>query len=130
MSEAAAADGRLQLSLCGCLDIASAPQLDARLRELESALRPVELDLERLTFIDLQGLRVLHVALIGARRGPWMIAVRPKAAACVNRLVALTGIELWPIPQPRTASIKAAAVGSRPRRTRAAAPRSSRLARR
>lgn len=127
MRESAGADGRLRLALSGYLDIATAPCLDLRLRELEHARRRVELDLERLTFIDLQGLRVIHTSLIRARREAWMLDVRPRVGTCVRRLLALTGVELWPIPQPRGASIQAILGASRAR-TRSLAPSRGRMA--
>lgn len=108
MSESTGTDGRLRLALSGCLDIATAPLLDARLHELEAGRRRVELDLEQVTFIDLQGLRIIHTRLTADHRRRLMFEVRPRLGPCVTRLAELTGIELWPIPQPRTATIQAA----------------------
>lgn len=98
MMESAAGPGRLHLTLSGCLDIATAPRLDARLLDLERERLRVQLDLEQLTFIDLQGLRVIHTRLLCQDRAAPSLAVGPRLGPCVRRLLDLTGIELWPAP--------------------------------
>lgn len=128
MSESTAADGRLRLSLGGCLDIATAPQLDARLRELERDLRCILLDLERLTFIDLPGLRVIQSRLVAQRRGLRLLEVHPRLGPCVMRLVELTGVDLRPAPLPALTPIRALADGRLTRR-RVPAPQRIRLSR-
>lgn len=105
MSESAGFSGRLRLTLSGCLDIATAPQLEARLQELEKGRARVELDLALVDFIDLQGLRVIHSRvsdsrLSGAGQGAPRFQVRPKLGPCVKRLVELVGVDLWPTQQP------------------------------
>lgn len=104
MREAAGADGRRRLTLSGCLDIATAPRLDARLRELEERMLQVELDLENVSFIDLQGLRVIHTRLLSVPHGSTTILVLPLTSRCVRRLLDLAGIDLWPEPQSRPLS--------------------------
>ena len=129
MNESTGGDGRLHLALRGCLDIASAPRLEARLRQLENTARRVELDVEQVTFIDLRGLSAIHASLMRAGRGPLLLEVRPRVGACVGRLLELTGTELWPIPQPRAASLRVAAAG-RPAMMQSLPPPTARMLRR
>jgi anti-anti-sigma factor len=55
-------NGFCVVALTGELDIASAPELAARLEALNSASRHVIVDLSKLTFIDSSGINALVVA--------------------------------------------------------------------
>lgn len=119
LRESVTPDGGVLLSLRGCLDIATAPQLDLRLRELELSMRHVKLNLEALTFVDLVGLRVIHSRVLGSRLSPALFSVAPEVGPCVRRLLQLTGVDLWPAPRLRTVAIRAL-LGTHAERTRGA----------
>jgi anti-anti-sigma factor len=88
-----ALDGdRVRLEVRGELDIATSPQLNARLLRELLAQRDVELDLTRVAFMDASALG----AIIGARRRferreqSLLVSVRPSTQP--HRLLTLTGI--------------------------------------
>lgn len=86
-------DGHVTISLAGELDLAGAPSLADRLRELESARRPVRLDLSRLTFIDSTGIKVVIRALMRARRDGWELEVAPRLTPPVSRVLKLVRVD-------------------------------------
>lgn len=82
---------RCRLVLRGELDLASAPLLEAALREAEhSGVRHVELDLSDLEFIDSTGLRLLISASQAAESNGHTFALRGRNPR-VQRLFELTG---------------------------------------
>lgn len=79
--------------MAGELDLASAGELEARLRELESA-RPdlIVLDLRELDFMDSTGLRTVLAADARAReRGGRLVVVRPPGE--VQRVLQVTRMD-------------------------------------
>ena len=86
------ADGdRCRLVLRGELDLASAPLLEAALREAEhGGVRHVELDLNDLEFIDSTGLHLLIRASQAAESNGHTFALRGRNPR-VQRLFELTG---------------------------------------
>lgn len=80
-----------QISLEGELDLASAPELERRLHELE-ARRPAKLivDLSALSFLDSTGLRVLLQANGRASERGWALVMRP-GEEFVQRVFEVTG---------------------------------------
>ena len=82
-------DGAGRLRLRGELDVATAPQLQACLSTVEG---DVEVDCGAVTFIDLDGLRVLVTSQrCGQDRGTNLRIVNP--SSCVVRLLGLTGFD-------------------------------------
>jgi anti-sigma B factor antagonist len=76
--------------VAGELDLVTAPELASRLAELDGDGGAIDLDLERVTFVDLAGLRVILDARreARARDRPLRIAVPGRVVA---RLLELTG---------------------------------------
>jgi anti-anti-sigma factor len=91
-------DDTLRLILLGDLDIASADTVTTRLAELETAERPVRLDLSKLAFIDSSGIQALLVALTDARWHGWHLEVAREVSPTVERAAQIVGIAqvLWP----------------------------------
>ena len=81
--------GRLLVQLAGELDLAAAERLATNLKELIEASDSISLDLARVTFIDLTGLRVLLVARHDARCRAKRLHVAVPGDACA-RLIELT----------------------------------------
>lgn len=80
-----------RVSALGALDVASAPLLDARLRELrEAGIRRLIVDLSRLDFMDSSGLRLLLTWNADARDDGYAIEVVPGPKA-VQRVFEVTG---------------------------------------
>jgi len=77
-----AAGEPLRLRVTGELDLATAPQLASRLRALSEDGNAIRLDLSRVTFIDLVGLRVLVEAHVRDRR----LHVVAASSACEHLL--------------------------------------------
>jgi anti-sigma B factor antagonist len=80
------------LALDGELDLATAPELERRLRAagLSSSGRLV-IDLRRLRFMDSTGISLLIEAQQAASAGGWSLALR-RGPAQVQRVLELTGI--------------------------------------
>ena len=81
--------GATVLIVRGELDVASSPQLAAALNRLDRDSGAVLLDLSRLEFIDVTGLRVLLDAQERARRAGVALRV-VKASRGVRKLIKLT----------------------------------------
>ena len=80
-----------RIAVAGELDLATAPQLEAALRQAE-ACRPTVLDLRGLTFVDCSGARVMEAAHRRAlQAGGRLVVVR--GPADVERLFVLAGVE-------------------------------------
>jgi anti-anti-sigma factor len=105
--------GRVRLTLRGSLDIASARQLDQRLRLLARTGCGVDLDLERVEFIDLVGLRVIVLSLERSRGGDARATVVRNVSTCVARLAYLVGAELWPSSTGPTRLVEPSAMPTR-----------------
>ena len=76
----------------GELDLASAGQLDGKLRELrEAGFDLIELDLSSLTFLDSTGLRLVLAWDGEARRDGMQLRLRPGPPA-VQRVFEVTGV--------------------------------------
>jgi anti-anti-sigma factor len=93
--------------VAGELDLATAPVLETRLRELQADRlrvprddrRWVVLDLSRLEFIDSTGVRVLFQAIHYARNGGWRLEIRGELAPQVKQVAELTQLDrFWSRP--------------------------------
>jgi anti-sigma B factor antagonist len=81
------------LSLSGELDLASAPLLQSEVESSQvTAATTVVLDLEKLTFIDSTGLRVLLSAHDRSRESGQEFAVT-RGSQQVQRLLSITGVD-------------------------------------
>jgi anti-sigma B factor antagonist len=92
--------GHMLVTVAGEVDIATVPQLQERLAALAASGRPLIVDLDRVTFIDAAGLRVLAGAASRAaahRASLHVVCARHQ----VRRLFAITGLDRQ-IPLART----------------------------
>ncbi len=97
MTQGHDADGTVRLMLSGELDMAVAPRLEARLRQLQMAHSPVRLDLSELGFIDSTGLRAILMAQRQSDQNGWRFEVDRNVAPTVERLFKLAQVDglLW-----------------------------------
>ena len=80
------------VSVAGELDLATAPQLERKLRERQSQARLVVLDLRELSFMDSSGVNAIVDANIRAQReGGRLVILR--GPPHVDRLFSLTGVD-------------------------------------
>ncbi len=87
-------DGRAVVLVRGELDLATAPDLDEVLGELQEAGREVVVDLRELAFMDSSGLRTLVSAHARAEAGaPAFSVVRPLPDGPIARIFAIAGVE-------------------------------------
>ena len=85
-------DGCAVVSLCGELDLASAPELRACLESLlEGGAHSVVIDLEGLAFCDSTGISALVRAVNQARRGGRRLVLR-RPRPGVRRVLEITGV--------------------------------------
>jgi stage II sporulation protein AA (anti-sigma F factor antagonist) len=85
------------VSARGELDIATSPQLDAALREVEASDRRVAVDLQALTFMDSSGVNLLVRHTARARSIGFALAIIPPVHR-VARVLDLAGVRhLLPI---------------------------------
>jgi anti-anti-sigma factor len=90
----------VRLLLRAELDLAGAPELSARLKQLAHEGRKVIVDLRALEFIDSSGLSVLIGAAADARRNGWDIAIiRADLATCSVRSRSSASTR-WSLPRP------------------------------
>jgi anti-sigma B factor antagonist len=68
-------DGAVVLRLHGELDLASADQVAQRLDALAASGEPVVLDVDRLSFMDSSGLRVVLQAAENSRTSDWSFSL-------------------------------------------------------
>lgn len=68
-------DGMTVVALTGELDFGTVAQVQQRLAELRDAGTPVVLDLDRLTFMDSTGIRLVLTACEDARACDWRFSV-------------------------------------------------------
>jgi anti-anti-sigma factor len=86
-------DGRAVVVVRGELDLATAPDLDAALIELQEVKQDVVLDLRELAFMDSTGLRVIVAAHARAEEGEHsFVIVRPLPGAPIERILAIAGV--------------------------------------
>ena len=89
------ADGRRVITVRGEVDLATAPELEAGIRNaLDGGTRSVVLDLDGLTFIDSSGLRVLVSLKNDAESRQAALTLRnvPRHA---RRVLEVTGLSDW-----------------------------------
>jgi anti-anti-sigma factor len=91
-------DGPRRLTLTGEVDMATAPELADRLRDLRDAQTAVRLDLSKLQFMDISGLHVLLGAVNDAQTDAWNLEIAPEVPHQIARLIELTATRalLWP----------------------------------
>ena len=92
LTEVAHLNGDRLLVLQGELDIATAPELVAKLQQLHAHRHSVVLDLEGVTFMDSTGLTTLMDAFRDAQRDGQDFSVRAVSAP-VRRVIELAGVE-------------------------------------
>jgi anti-anti-sigma factor len=85
--------GWLRLTLLGELDMAAAPELEVRLRELQREGRSVLMDLSQLQFMDSSGLALVTRAINSSRSNGWAFVVDPDLSPQVRRLFRLTATD-------------------------------------
>jgi anti-sigma B factor antagonist len=86
-------DGEVRLAVAGELDIASAPELLARIEQVElSTSHTLALDLSEVTFMDVSGMRVLlEVAQRTKSRKARFVIRNPRR--CASRVFGLTAVD-------------------------------------
>jgi anti-sigma B factor antagonist len=94
-------DGCVCLKVTGELDLATAPRLDDRLRQLRAESRRVRVDLSELEFMDSTG---LHVLIDAANEGRgWQFELQHELSPQVRRLFQLMGVEHFILGDHRAA---------------------------
>lgn len=89
------------LSLIGELDLATVGTVERRLGELHGQRQPVVLDVERLTFLDSTGIRLVLTACEDAQRDAWSFAMT-RGSRQVQRVLAAAGVaERLPYVDPK-----------------------------
>jgi anti-anti-sigma factor len=91
-------DRSVRLTLYGELDIATVAELDQRVSQLALRGLGVRVDLSRLRFIDVCGLRAVMRAIeLANNEGAWL-EIDPKVSRPVRRLIGWVGgeAEIWP----------------------------------
>lgn len=84
--------GHMLVTVAGEMDVATGPQLQERLATLAVSGQPMIVDLDRVTFIDASGLRVLaNAASQATAHGASLHAVCARHQ--VRRLFAITGLD-------------------------------------
>jgi anti-anti-sigma factor len=81
--------GTIDVRVCGELDRATAPQLSSHLAKLNGNGSAIDLDLGRVTFIDLAGLRAILEARDAALARDQRLRIAVPGRAC-DRLLELT----------------------------------------
>jgi anti-sigma B factor antagonist len=98
-------EGRIRLSVRGSLDIATVPDLCARLERLRaSGPAYAVLDLSDLDFCDSVGLRALLMAVREAQIERWKLQVVAPIGGPARRLFEVTGVEEFFDMQPSAAA--------------------------
>jgi anti-anti-sigma factor len=86
-------DDPYRIELSGELDLASTQAVETELRLGErSAAQRIVLDLDRLTFIDSTGLRLLVIATRRSDADGDRLRIRPGSDPLVQRVMAITGM--------------------------------------
>jgi anti-sigma B factor antagonist len=79
------------MAVAGEIDLATAPELEAALRE-HLAAAPVRLDLRGLSFMDSSGIRLLDTILRDIAAHDWTLVIDPTLQPPVRQVIALTGM--------------------------------------
>ena len=87
--------GVVRLALAGELDLAAAPDLESRLRQLKDERQAVCLDLSALEFVDSSGIRVLLRAVQDARGNGWDLRVADRLSPAVRRVLELVKLDRY-----------------------------------
>lgn len=103
--------GHTLVTVAGEIDIATAPQLCARLTELASSGQPVIVDLAQVSFSDAAGLRVLAAARQAAAASGSLQLAGPQPQ--MRRLLAISGLDSH-IPVAATVAEARAALRAQP----------------
>jgi anti-sigma B factor antagonist len=91
------------MAVAGEIDVATAPEFEAALRE-RLAAAPVRLDLRGLSFMASSGIRVLDAILRDVAAHRWALVIEPTMQPAVRQILALTGmIDALPFDAPREA---------------------------
>ena len=85
--------GTTKIAVSGELDLATAPQLDAEIRQVRQGCSRLVLDLTDLTFIDSIGISVILDAKKGCEGQPFELYVIPAKDDLVTKVFAVTGME-------------------------------------
>ncbi|MBS1868341.1 MAG: STAS domain-containing protein [Actinobacteria bacterium] len=91
------------LALSGELDFATADAVQARLAELRDAGAATVLDLDRLTFMDSTGIRLVLTACEDAERGGWSFRVTRGSERVQRVLEAAQVSDRLPYDEPTSA---------------------------
>jgi anti-anti-sigma factor len=94
--------GRVRVRLRGELDLATAPLVAGRLKDLGARGEAVLLDLDELAFMDASGIRLVLTAARAAASDGWAFAVTPGSDA-VRRLFEVVGLDVE-LPIERSAA--------------------------
>jgi len=86
-----APDAGVTVAIAGEIDLATAGQFEAALRE-QLAAGPVRLDLRGLSFMDSSGIRALDALLRDLPAHDWTLLVEPTLQPAVRQVIALTGM--------------------------------------
>ena len=79
------------IAVAGEVDLATAPELEAVLRE-RLAAGPVRLDLRGLSFMDSSGIRLLDAIVRDVAAHGWTLVVEPTLQPAVRQVIAITGM--------------------------------------
>lgn len=79
------------VSVSGELDLSTAPQFDAAMREQLDA-GPVSLHLDQLSFMDSSGVRALHALLPARSAEPPRLTISPALQDNVRQVLEMTGM--------------------------------------
>lgn len=103
VSPAAAPREGVVMAVAGELDVATAPEFEAALRE-QLAVGPVRLDLRGLSFMASSGIRVLDAILRDVAAHRWALVIEPIMQPAVRQVIALTGMtDALPLDAPGAA---------------------------
>lgn len=86
-------NGTVVLEVAGEIDLATAPELQSRLDQLNAGDRIV-VDLAKVTFIDSTGLRILITANEAAQAAGGSLAIVASEGP-VTKLLSITGVDAW-----------------------------------
>lgn len=73
--------------------MSTAPELEARLEQLQAARRTVLMDLSELEFMDSTGLGIMTRAINSSRSDGWVFVIEPELAPQVRSLFRLTAVD-------------------------------------
>lgn len=91
------------MAVAGELDVATAPELEAALRE-QLAAGPVRLDVRGLSFMSSSGIRALDAILRDVAAHRWMLVIEPTMQPAVRQVIELTGMtDALPFDAPQEA---------------------------